>query len=322
MSKISESLICPRCHCKLSVNFKSEMLDSINCTNSDCQLSERQFVIVNGIPCLIDFERSVFTPEDITGIAPQNAPRTWWRRLAGWLVTVSVGSDNDGVSSRICERFMVELRLGPCRPRVLIIGGGTIGAGASGLYQASDIEIVGTDVFLSDVVDVACDGHSLPFENSTFDGVWIQAVLEHVLEPTVVVSEIHRVLRLGGIVCAETPFMQQVHMGAYDFQRFTKSGHRWLFRHFEEIKSGVNGGVGLSLVWALFYYSRALIHSNLLWQPIRILFGWLARTERFMDDNRNCDGACGLYFIGRRSEIPMTPKEVVEYYKSNLQAPH
>src|SRR5207237_664581 len=31
------------------------------------------------------------------------------------------------------------------------------------------------------------------------------------------------------LVLGDTPFMQQVHEGAYDFTRFALSGHRWLF---------------------------------------------------------------------------------------------
>jgi SAM-dependent methyltransferase len=320
MSKIIEHLICPRCHCTLMQNVKLGLLDSITCLNLKCQLSEHPFLIISGVPCLIDFEKSVFNVQDISETAPKFSSITWRRKFMSWLEALSVGSVSDGVSSRTCERFMTELKQRSSKPAVLIIGGGTVGAGTSGLYKSSDLEIVGTDVFLSANVDVVCDGHSLPFESSTFDGVWIQAVLEHVLEPAIVVNEIHRVLRPEGIVYAETPFMQQVHMGAYDFQRFTKSGHRWLFRHFTEIESGVNGGVGLSLVWSVYYFLRALTRSNLWWQPIRILIGWLTRIEKFTDNARNLDGACGLYFLGQRSETTTTPKEIIKYYgKSNVR---
>ena len=69
-------------------------------------------------------------------------------------------------------------------------------------------------------------------------------MLEHVLEPELVVAEIHRVLMPDGLVYAGTPFMQQVHEGPYDFMRFTESGHRWLFRRFERLASGATGGPG------------------------------------------------------------------------------
>ena len=314
MSKIVEHLICPRCKCTLMQNFKLGLLDTISCVNVLCELSQRSFPIIKGVPCLIDFEKSVFSVEDISEIAPKISNMTWRRKIMRWLELLSIGYESDGVSSKNCERFLSELSQICPRPKILIIGGGTIGEGAIALYNSRDIEIIGTDIFLSLHVHVVCDGHSLPFKSSTFDGVWIQAVLEHVLEPSVVVSEIHRVLKHQGIVYAETPFMQQVHMGAYDFQRFTKSGHRWLFRHFTEIESGVNGGVGLSLVWAVYNYLRALTRSNLWWQPIRILIGWLTKMERFTSNGRNSDGACGLYFMGKRSNITIAPKDIIRYY--------
>ena len=41
-------------------------------------------------------------------------------------------------------------------------------------------------------------------------------------------------LFFSGIVYAETPFMQQVHEGAYDFTRYTVLGHRYLFKKFKQ----------------------------------------------------------------------------------------
>ena len=64
----------------------------------------------------------------------------------------------------------------------------------------------------------------MPFKE--IDLVIIQAVLEHVMYPNKVVSEIYRVLKNDGLIYSETPFMQQVHEGPYDFSRFTESGHR------------------------------------------------------------------------------------------------
>src|SRR6202012_1790690 len=101
-------------------------------------------------------------------------------------------------------------------------------------------------------------GHRLLLADQSVDGVWIQAVLEHVLDPQQVVAEIHRVLRPSGLVYAETPFMQQVHEGPYDFTRFTQSGHRWLFRHFEQIDAGAVTGAGTAAIWSLRYLIRAL----------------------------------------------------------------
>lgn len=100
---------------------------------------------------------------------------------------------------------------------MLVIESGEKGSGTSELFDCDDINLTGIDIYISESVDLVCDGHYLPFVSSNFDGVWIQAVLEHVVEPSIVVAEIHRVLKDEGLVYAETPFMQQVHEGGYDY---------------------------------------------------------------------------------------------------------
>jgi SAM-dependent methyltransferase len=201
------------------------------------------------------------------------------------------------------------------RPRVLILGGGELGEATEAFYRSDEIELLCMDVYASRYTNLVGDGHSLPFEAQSIDGVWVQAVLEHVLEPHKVVSEIHRVLRPLGLVYVETPFMQQVHEGAYDFTRFTRSGHRWLFRHFEEIESGVVAGAGSAALWAIRYLVRAL---GLRRTHISVLFFWVHCLDFFAEKNCKCnaDAACCLYFFGRRSERPMSQKEIVAYYES------
>ena len=75
-------------------------------------------------------------------------------------------------------------------------------------------------------------------------------------------NEIYRVLNKKGIVYAETPFMQQVHEGAYDFARFTVLGHRYLFKDFEMIEIGGNKGPEFVLAWAVRYFFWALIRNK------------------------------------------------------------
>ena len=147
------------------------------------------------------------------------------------------------------------------RFRVLVVGRATAGIGFQALLEDPDVECVETDVTFSDRTQIICDAHDLPFADSTFDAVVCQAVLEHVLDPIRVVSEIHRVLVDGGLVYSEIPFMQQVHGGKYDFTRFTLLGHRRLYRCFDEVRSGAQGGPGMALAWSLWYFMRALAPS-------------------------------------------------------------
>ena len=105
------------------------------------------------------------------------------------------------------------------------------------------------------MVDLFCDAHELPFLDETFDGVIASAVLEHVVYPERVAAEIHRVLARRGLIYSEIPFLQQVHEGAYDFTRYTLSGHRRLLNHFEEFSSGVVAGPGTTLAWAIEHFA-------------------------------------------------------------------
>jgi SAM-dependent methyltransferase len=218
------------------------------------------------------------------------------------------------VAAANSKKFIELLKQESRRPTVLVVGGGTIGSGAEELYRDDSIELVGTDVYASPHTVLVADAHRLPFEDGVFDGVWVQAVLEHVLEPATVVAELHRVLRPEGLVYAETPFMQQVHERAYDFSRFTQSGHRWLFRRFSEISAGPVGGAGVALAWSIRYFSRALGAGNKLSRLIVLPFFWIRYLDAFGRGRAVADAASGFFFLGRRAEQAMDPHAMPEYY--------
>lgn len=226
----------------------------------------------------------------------------------------SVGFGKNPVAASNCAKFLVLLKQRFGRPRVLVVGGGTIGSGADKLYKDASIELVGTDVFASPCTSLVADAHKLPFDDGVFDGVWIQAVLEHVLEPPTVVAEIHRVLRRDGLVYAETPFMQQVHERAYDFLRFTQSGHRWLFRRFSEIEAGPTSGAGVALVWSIRYFFRALGAGDKWSRLISLPFFWIRFFDHLGRGRAVADAASGFYFLGQRSENMIYPNEMPKYY--------
>ena len=225
-------LRCPRCASSLR-----DMERHPSCSDTRCEYSETGFPLVDAQPVLIDFAASIFDREMYSaGHGPALRRDVTGRSLGSRLHQFTLG--NNPIAASNCAKFIELLLEGSERPVVLVIGGGTIGLGADELYRNRSIELVGTDVYASPNTALVADAHKLPFEDGVFDGVWVQAVLEHVLEPATIVDEIHRVLRRGGLVYAETPFMQQVHERAYDFSRFTQSGHRWLFRRFSELSAG------------------------------------------------------------------------------------
>jgi hypothetical protein len=128
------------------------------------------------------------------------------------------------------------------------------------------------------------------------------------------VDEIHRVLGAGGIVYAETPFMQQVHEGAFDFARFTESGQRWLFRRFDAVASGPVAGPGVALQWALRYFFQGLTRSRLAGTAVFALFFWLRLLDRVIPRRHAIDGGSAFFFLGTKRDAAMTPREVIEHY--------
>jgi SAM-dependent methyltransferase len=202
-------------------------------------------------------------------------------------------------------------------PKILVIGGGEIGSGFNKFYNIFKNNITSFDIYYSENIDFISDAHSIPFCNNYFDLVIIQAVLEHVLNPVQVVSEINRVLINDGIVYAETPFMQQVHEGPFDFTRFTDSGHRFLFKDFITITSGYTSGVGTSLIWSLDFFISGLFRTRYAGKLIRIFLFWIKYFDKLIPFSFNLDGACGVYFMGVKSATKMKNYEIINYYQGN-----
>jgi len=314
---VKERLCCPVCRGKLTFGRQS-----ITCTNPSCA---SEFPIVDGVPVLLNEAASVFSIGDFVQrrnttfhLNPGIGERTM-SRLLGLLPDISqpVGAArNYGV---FCDLL---LRLATS-PRVLVVGGSILGVGMKELASQGRIELVATDVSMGPLTAVVCDSHDLPFDNETFDGAIVQAVLEHVVDPTRCVAEIHRVLKPQGLVYAETPFMQQVHMGRYDFTRFTHSGHRRLFRHFGEVASGPICGPGMALAWSYQYFLLSFTESRVLRGLLRA-FGqltsfFLKYFDYYLVRRRAAvDAASGFFFIGRKDGTVLSDRELSRYYRGAI----
>jgi SAM-dependent methyltransferase len=277
---------------------------------------------VGGVPVLIDETRSVFDIEDFVQRKETTLSSTHLavKDRVGWMVPRI--SKNVMASRNYAFLARLLLEQSP-RPRVLVVGGGILGKGMEALANNPAIELVDTDVSLGARTALVCDGHDLPFDDEVLDGVVVQAVLEHVLDPVRCVAEIHRVLKPGGLVYGETPFMQQVHMAPFDFTRFTHLGHRRLFRWFEEIDSGAAAGPGTALAWAWQYFllsfaSRPL--PRLLLRGIATLTAFPLKYFDYLLVRRpgGLDAASGVYFLGRKSAHPLPDRVLIQGYRGAL----
>jgi SAM-dependent methyltransferase len=269
------------------------------------------------MPALVDFENSVLDAERllVSVVAPDvRLARKWIKR---YLAPLLHGKNRiaSSVVARMLELLSADAAGAERRPRILVVGGGTVGSGLKSLYSNPAIELIAFDIYVSPYTQFVGDGHAIPLADASVDGVVIQAVLEHVLEPSLVAQEIHRVLREGGIAYADTPFMQQVHGGPYDFTRFTDSGHRYLFRRFELIDSGVTAGAGTALLWSIERFVRALTRSARFGQLANLCFFWLRSADAILDPMHSLDAASGIFFLGRKRTDSIKRAEIISYYR-------
>ncbi len=269
---------------------------------------------MHGQPILVDRPTSVLSPEEIAekqGASPvsRRVPGLLDRLLSGMFLNTAWATRRNALG------FLANLpRKDGRKPRILIIGGGARGAGTEPLYSSELIELVNFDVYATADTHFIADAHRIPLLDGSVDGIWIQAVLEHVVEPLVVVSEIHRVLSSDGLVYSEIPFMQHVHEGAYDFTRFTLSGHRFLFRDFTVLDSGPHGGPGSQLNWSLDHFTRALFRSRNMGRLVKLLSIWLTWFDLVASRSHSVDAASGTFLLGRKSDQRIAPREIIAFY--------
>jgi len=303
-SALKELLRCPKTGQKL--NYSSEEIKTADGTGSYQRL--------NGKPVLVDFDVSTIDKETLFKSQGKSIiKRSAYTGIVKKFFKGIVSPFNIKIKKNF-EKFVQNLSTVKS-PRVLIIGGGTVGTGSKCLYNSNTIEVIAFDVYDSPEIQFIADAHQIPLESNSVDGVVIQFVLEHVLEPQKVVDEIYRVLKDDAIVYAETPFLQQVHEGAFDFTRFTESGHRYLFRKFKLLDSGVIAGAGTHLLWSIEYFFRGLFRSWKIGKIFKLGLFWLQYFDRIIPDNYNIDAADSVFFMGRKSDNSFPANQMYKYYK-------
>jgi SAM-dependent methyltransferase/uncharacterized protein YbaR (Trm112 family) len=309
LDRLLSELVCPRCRANLE-----QADETFFCTSKNCNHSSKQgFQVIDGCPILVDYERSILLEEEVLNTSGASLivreESSWRDLLKSLFLTPPLDSSNN------ISLLMSQLVSEYTRPTVLIIGGGKIGRGLQDLYIDSEVQVIAFDVYNSSLTQFIADAHSIPLVDESVNAVIIQYVLEHVLDPSQVVSEIYRVLKKRGFVYAETPFMQQIHEGPYDFTRFTESGHRWLFKNFEVIRSGVCMGPGTQFLWSIEHVIRGIFRSIYLGKIFKLLTFWIQYLDKIIVESYSIDNASAVFLLGRKSEKCIKPKDMIHYYK-------
>jgi ubiquinone/menaquinone biosynthesis C-methylase UbiE len=188
--------------------------------------------------------------------------------------------------------------------RVLNLGSGI---GQFDHYLSKGVKTINVDISPSiRNLHVIADAHFLPFKGDCFDIVYSIAVLEHVQKPWVVADEICRVLRQGGHVVVELPFLNVIH-DQHDYFRFTDKGIRSLFdeSRFDSILEQVSAGGGSFLsVFFLEYFKQFIPTKYLraLWRlSMRYVFCLLKYLDLLIDSSKGLRITANSFsFIGRK----------------------
>jgi SAM-dependent methyltransferase len=308
---VRAALRCPACRGALH-----EAPPTLKCV---CGMS---FPVVNGVPILFD-RASTVIDVDACRMAFEGFQRLAKPgrrdRLRALLPDISANT----ASRANYRKFRSTLLEQKPAPVLLVIGGAVLGSGLEEIVQDSRIELVETDVRPGNRTSLACDAQSLPFADGTFDGVVIQAVLHLIPDPVRCASEIGRVLRPGGLLYSEAPFLQPAHGGRYDFNRFTALGHRRLFRAFETLATGTCNGPGTTLAMAARFFMLSYARARWTRDAIKLftlctLF-WLKYFDFLAPEAGSIDAASGTYFLGRKTNTVVSDTEIVDQYAGAVQ---
>ena len=317
-------LMCPTCGSSgrsfvgdsLAINDHSDELVCGECGD--------QFPLIGGRQVLISRDNRVFQKDQYSADPAVPKKGAVARCFEKFMPSPSVNLSRRRVLRRLA-RLLTEN--GPSS--ILVVGGGRQREWLTPLLLAyeSSHRIVYTDIDRFASVDFLCDGHQLPFVTESFDAVITTAVMEHVLSPDGVAAEISRVARLGALLYSELPFMQQVHEGAFDFTRFTHSGHMYLFRQFEEVESGLVAGPATALVWSIEQFFLAFARkprlANIIKALTRLIFGWIKYFDFLLKNSRAAlDGASCTYLLGRRVTSIREEAQVATVYQGAQSVSH
>lgn len=307
-------ITCPQCGTPVTQKDSDTLICSGNCNCS--------FPIYHGIPVMIHEKNPVFSSADFIH---KEGGDLFFKPTQNKFVQLLQSIRPDITLNSASKKnylHIAELLKSIDAPRILIIGGSVDGNGIKHLKETlpANAVLVESDVAHGPNTNIILDSHAIPFQDNSFDLIIAQAVLEHVLDPYRCVEEIFRVLKEDGLVYAETPFMQQVHGGKYDFHRFSPLGHRRLFRKFTAVDAGIVAGPGSSLAWSLRYFITSFAPNKqidrILSYGADFLVFWLKYFDYLLNQHKGAsDAACGLYFLGqKKGDYVLSDADLLKQY--------
>lgn len=163
------------------------------------------------------------------------------------------------------EGLILDVGCADCKPRLFLP--------AEAIYVGIDHYSTATERY-GTRPDVFGDAQSLPIADGVVDHALLLDVLEHLPDPDRCIGELHRVLKPGGSLTMQVPFLYPIHDAPLDFRRWTSHGlQRAAARHGYAISTEM--AIGHPLETATLNANIAMSKTVLNWlrgrNPLAVL---------------------------------------------------
>lgn len=141
-------------------------------------------------------------------------------RLRGARNSTEVGAGSRLITDAVARAYGEQLQQ-HARGRLLDLGCGKVPL--YGAYRDLVVDVTCVDWVAGEHVDLNCDlSAPLPIESAQYDTIILSDVLEHVPDPSLLWQEMTRLLKPGGKVMMNVPFLYWLHAHPHDYYRFTQ----------------------------------------------------------------------------------------------------
>jgi SAM-dependent methyltransferase len=150
----------------------------------------------------------------------------------------------------------------PPNPVIYDIGSKSARAGYFG-GAPSDATVICIDIVPGLGVDIVADAQNMPqIDSESADCALLVSVLQHLPSPQKAIDEAFRVLRPGGVIYVNVPFIFVYHRDPEDFNRFSVPGLEFLCSRFQRITSGSTRGPASTFCDLLIRFLGILLSFN------------------------------------------------------------
>lgn len=182
-------------------------------------------------------------------------------------------------------------------------------------YLGADVHYVGLDYLDTATTwyltrpDVFGDAQKLPFADDSIDHVLLLDVLEHIPDPGKCLAEIFRVMRPGGTLTIQVPFLYPIHDAPLDFHRWTRFGLRNA-AHASGFFVSNETAIGHPVETAALGSNIALSKTVLNWVAARNPLGLLGLLLPLLVLARNCLAWLTAALSGNEEMMPYSYRMV------------